>query len=672
MATSLSAAPLTLKRVLLSSGGVGYFEYEAQVEGATELTLEAPLNQMDDILKSLIVYDDLGAVNTITLPGKESLDQIFRDLPFNAAALASPVDLLNTLQGAEVEIKGGSALQGRLLKVTADTVLLPDKLGSTTRHRITVMTPQGLRQAVLEDIEALRFTDPVLQEQMQKALTAVSEHRAQNSRTLRVQVKSAGKRTARAGYVVEAPLWKTSYRLNLDASLQPNTPVQSRLQGWALLENMSGQDWEGVELTLASGNPVTFRQALYQAYFVKRPEVPVEVLGRVLPRLDTGTVAMELAKPLQAAPPAPAMSPQASQDSEGRLGASENQLRRSFSKQMYGGVQESASDAVHQETATGTEGVEQVLFTLPTPVSVKNGYAVLLPIADRNIPTLRVSLFQPSTQANYPLASVQLTNDTPTSLPPGVITIYEQMNYLGDGRLSALPVGDQRLVSFALDTKINVNKTEDQTSTVSQGKLSDGVFHSTTLEKATTTYRIKSLHADDRLLWIEQPQQEDWKLVAPDPKTVQLTPDAYRVPQVLKKNAETQTQVVLQYNLEEAIALTDLNAEQLLAYAAASELDDALKQVFVKLGEWRGQIDALKRDIEQVEEQRQALFKDQERLRENLSRAPANSDLAKRYLKKLDAQENALEALNANTQEKRAALDKLQQQFGQYLRGLSL
>ncbi|MGB2971234.1 MAG: hypothetical protein WBD29_02555, partial [Candidatus Competibacter sp.] len=109
MATSLSAAPLTLKRVLLSSGGVGYFEYEAQVEGATELTLEAPLNQMDDILKSLIVYDDLGAVNTITLPGKESLDQIFRDLPFNAAALASPVDLLNTLQGAEVEIKGGSA-----------------------------------------------------------------------------------------------------------------------------------------------------------------------------------------------------------------------------------------------------------------------------------------------------------------------------------------------------------------------------------------------------------------------------------------------------------------------------------------------------------------------------------------------------------------------------------
>ena len=123
MATSLSAAPLTLKRVLLSSGGVGYFEYEAQVEGATELTLEAPLNQMDDILKSLIVYDDLGAVNTITLPGKESLDQIFRDLPFNAAALASPVDLLNTLQGAEVEIKGGSALQGRLLKVTADTVL---------------------------------------------------------------------------------------------------------------------------------------------------------------------------------------------------------------------------------------------------------------------------------------------------------------------------------------------------------------------------------------------------------------------------------------------------------------------------------------------------------------------------------------------------------------------
>ena len=63
-------------------------------------------------------------------------------------------------------------------------------------------------------------------------------------------------------------------------------------QGWAVLENMSGQDWRDVEPTLVSGNPVTFRQALYAAYYVDRPEVPVEVLGRVLPAPDTGAIGL--------------------------------------------------------------------------------------------------------------------------------------------------------------------------------------------------------------------------------------------------------------------------------------------------------------------------------------------------------------------------------------------
>ncbi len=674
-AAPASAAPLVLKRVLLSSGGVGYFEYEAQVEGAAELTLEVPLNQIDDILKSLIVYDDQGGANHITLPGKESLEQIFRDLPFSAAALSSPVELLNRLQGAEVTIQGGSTLQGRLLKVMADTVLLPNGLGSTTRHRVTVITAQGLQQVILEEIEALRFTDPALQAQVQKALAAVNDHRAQNRRTLQLQVKGEGKRTVRAGYVVEAPLWKTSYRLNLAPNTQPNVVVRSRLQGWALLENMSGQDWDGVELTLASGNPVTFRQALYQAYFVKRPEVPVEVLGRVLPRLDLGAVTLAPMAPAAMAPepmaaPVGRMSA-APQGREAQAQGSEESLNRAFKKSGYGGGG-NPSDTASQEAAISTEGVEQVLFTLPTPVSVKNGYAAMLPITDRALPTLRISLFQPETQERYPLASVQLTNDTATSLPPGVITIYEQASYLGDGRLAALPVGDQRLISFAVDTKISVNKTEEQSSAVSQGKISDGVFHWTTLEKAATTYRIKSLHAEDRLLWIEHPQQGAWKLVAPDPSVVELTAEAYRIPTVLKHNAATELSVIFHHDATEALALTDLSADQVLAYATSSELSEPLKQAFAKIGDWRSQIDSVQKDMNQLEEQRQELFKDQERLRENLTRAPTNSDLAKRYLKKLDTEENTLEALHSKAQEKRSALDKLQQELAQYIRSLAL
>ena len=130
--------------------------------------------------------------------------------------------------------------------------------------------------------------------------------------------------------------------------------------------------------------------------------------------------------------------------------------------------------------------------------------------------------------------------------------------------------------------------------------------------------------------------------------------------------------MVFQYAQEEVLALTDLSADQIMVYAGSSQLDEPLKQAFAKLGEARGQMDRLKKEIEQLEQQRQALFKDQERLRENLGRVPANSDLAKRYLKTLDTQENTLEASHASLQQKTAELEKLRQQFEQKVQALTL
>ncbi|MCZ6448219.1 MAG: hypothetical protein O6831_08270, partial [Alphaproteobacteria bacterium] len=100
------AQSLPLKRVMLSTGGVGYFEHEATVIGDAELSLEIRLDQVDDVLKSIVVYDATGRVGTIGLPGREPLAQAFRDLPFGLDALASPAALLGALKGAEVEVSG--------------------------------------------------------------------------------------------------------------------------------------------------------------------------------------------------------------------------------------------------------------------------------------------------------------------------------------------------------------------------------------------------------------------------------------------------------------------------------------------------------------------------------------------------------------------------------------
>src|SRR5918996_529266 len=95
LAAPVEAADLALKRVVLSTGGVGYFEYETRVEGNATLSLDVPLDQVDDVLKSLAIYDSGGAAGEITLPGREPLAQSLSDLPFDRAALNSAIDLLN-------------------------------------------------------------------------------------------------------------------------------------------------------------------------------------------------------------------------------------------------------------------------------------------------------------------------------------------------------------------------------------------------------------------------------------------------------------------------------------------------------------------------------------------------------------------------------------------------
>ncbi len=113
------AQELALKRVMLSSGGLGYFEYEASVEGDTTLKLTVSLEQVDDVLKSLVVYDDKGGVGGLSLPGREPLAQAFKDLPFDQESLGSPADLLTALKGAQVTAGGSRAMTGRIVAVHA-------------------------------------------------------------------------------------------------------------------------------------------------------------------------------------------------------------------------------------------------------------------------------------------------------------------------------------------------------------------------------------------------------------------------------------------------------------------------------------------------------------------------------------------------------------------------
>ena len=499
-AAAEAADELALKRLLLSTGGVGYFEFEAEVEGDAELSLDLRLDQVDDVLKSVVVFDDRGGVGGISLPGRQPLAQIFRDLPFDRHALNSPVTLLNALQGAEVTVEGVRPLSGRILQVLPEQMVLPDR-AVVTRHRISLMTSTGLRQFILEEADSVRFSEPELDAQVGRALSALATHRVQDRRRLVIQSRGEGRRLVRVGYVVATPLWKASYRLTLPAD---PAGLEGLLQGWAVIENLSGQDWRDVELTLASGNPVTFRQALYQAYFVARPEVPVEVLGRVLPKLDQGAMAMTETEE----------QPQRKAERRRRVGRASSMLKEAPAEALADkavgagalmrppqppppGTLTAGAQAVTAEEAT-----TQVVFRFPEPVSVASGHSLVVPIADRTMPAERLALYQPRTQPRHPLSAVRLENDGESGLPPGVLTLYERneggaISYVGDARMGPLPAGEKRLLSFAVDNKTKIDRESSSISRFDKGRISRGVFRFTRIEQRSTIYRIAAAGPGD-------------------------------------------------------------------------------------------------------------------------------------------------------------------------------
>ena len=163
--------------------------------------------------------------------------------------------------GAEVEIEGNVNATGRVFRIEDEQVQLPNNGGQILKHRLTLVTANGFVQAILEDAKALRFTDPQLRAQIDRALTAIAQNRAKDQRTISINLGGQGERQAGFSYVVSAPVWKTAYRLVL-----PKEGGNARLQGWGCApKNLTGGDWKDVELTLVSGNPVALKHKLNKA-----------------------------------------------------------------------------------------------------------------------------------------------------------------------------------------------------------------------------------------------------------------------------------------------------------------------------------------------------------------------------------------------------------------------
>lgn len=669
-ALAQTADDLELRRVMLSTGGVGYFEYETVVAGNADLTLEVRLDQVDDVMKSIVVYDDQGGIGEISLPGLEPLREVFRELPFGPEALSSPVALLNALRGAEVRATGAREVVGRLLSVNEEVVQLPNNGGTIVQHRVSLMTALGVQQLILEETSSLEFTDPELREQVEDALAALSQHNERDRRQIAISMTGEGERTVRVAYVVEAPLWKSTYRLTV--SDDPDA-TEGDVQGWAVLENMSGEDWDDVELSIVSGNPVTFRQALYASYYVSRPEVPVEVLGRVLPRVDEGAIERErddfvggevgLAMPMPAAP------------ADARSAAPFGAFDMAPAAEAVAPPPPAQAQLI---AAQSTEATTQVVFRLPNPISVDSGESLLVPIISRTIPVERLSLFQPTTHPINPLATVRMINDSETGLPPGVLTLYERaagsgiVSFVGDARLAALPAGEERLISFAVDQRVRIDSETSGTQTIAQGRIADGVLRLTLTDRQETVYTIAGAAREPRTIMLEHPRLAGWDLLPPDDAEIEQTETAWRISVDVPADTTRDVAVVTQRPVYDVVNLSSMTTSQIAFYSSAPQLSPEVRQAVQRLSSFMADITNAQQALNVLLDEQRTIVSDQGRVRANLESVPRDSDLYRRYIATLTQQEDRLDALTGEITAAQRKLELARQALAQYVRSLTI
>ena len=642
---SAAADELPLTRVVLSSAGLAQFTHSGSVSAGATVELAVRLDQVDDILKSMTVFDREGAVGAVSLPGKAPLAELFRDLPFGPDALNSPTALLNALVGSEVEIAGPVAAKGRVFRVDDEEVALPNNGGVTTRHRLTLMTEKGLVQAVLEDVTGLRFADPQAQAQVERALAGLAENRAKERRRLSLGFLGQGTRTVSVSYVVAAPVWKTAYRLVLGKD------GKARLQGWAVVENLTGGDWKDVDLVLVSGNPVALRQPLYTAFFAERPEAPVTTAVRLVPRVDDADdrgglrsprLAEAPARLAKVAPPAPPQIAQA---------------QRALATRSAGAAPEPAPApdllAAVANAAEADEAATQLLYRFPAKISLPTGHTMMVPFVDRDVAAPRVWLYQPETSARRPLAAVRLRNEGGTSLPAGIVTVFESsvegpVNFVGDAQLPLLPRGSFKFVTFSVDGKTDIRREDRGVRRTTLGKAVNGELTLTTRSRRTIAYEVTPPPDEDREIIVEEARGDGWTPAA-ESKDIEETPTRFRYRIAAPKGVTTKASLVLERTDRQSVSLSDLGAEEILARIQGLDNESAaLKDTVAKLSALVTAINHAKSQRAQLDDERKRIAEDQERIRRNLQSVGASSDLGRRYLSTLQSQEDRLAEIERN------------------------
>jgi hypothetical protein len=686
-----SAAPaLPIKNVVLFSSGIGYFQRKGEVDGNARVDLTFQVRDINDLIKSMVIQDEKGVVSAVSYDSMDPVERTLKSYAVNLNDNPSLSAILTQLRGEKVEVVLNQSAASQPGTITGAIIGLEKqrqaagKDGAIEVEVLNMWCAEGVRAVKLSDVQRLRFLNPTMEAEFRRALDTLSLSHDAQKKAVSLSFSGDGKREVQVGYVVENPIWKTSYRLVLDKDGKPF------LQGWAVVDNPTDDDWNQVGMALISGRPISFQMDLYQPLYVPRPMVELELFQSLRPVAYGGAVGKPMAAP-EAAADEPAegarskalagrrAQPAAPQRGTGMAGFGAppmtTEAKRDFAEEMRKNMNQRMDLARGvQSAATASQLGDFFQYVINAPVTMPRQKSALLPIVNKEIEATRLSIYNPSVHAKFPMLGLKVKNTSGLHLMQGPITVFEGSTYAGDARINDLPPGDDRLISYAVDLGTEVEaKSFRRPERLTNVKIEYGVIVRTDRVREEVTYTATNRAGQERTLWIEHPYRPQFTLVSKE-KPVERTSDHYRFELKLPAKAKesvSQT-VVEEQDVDTRIAITNSNDNNIRFFINNAITSEGVKDALKKALELKAKHVATQQELNNVNEQLRVINEDQSRLRANLRELPSTAAAYKRYLEKLDKQETEIESLRESQKKLQNQELKDRQAVDQYLRNLNI
>lgn len=633
---------LPIRRVVLYKHGVGYFQREGEVDGDAVVELHFRAGEMNDVLKSLTTLDlDGGLVASVSYESQKPVDKQLEDVAVSLPAQDVLSGLLSEIKGAELELSfGARSVRGALTGVER----LPRAEGHvlvSAPHAVLLVEGESLQAFDLREVKAVRLLDESLRKDLQHLLDVLVGGKRKDLKRLSLFTKGTGRRRIVAGYLVEAPVWKTSYRVLLEEEEKP------LIQGWAIVDNTQEEDWEDVTLTLTAGLPISFVHDLYTPRYQKRPVVEVrQEAAYAPPQVEAAVGAeaeFELGMALEEEAPAYAPAPAAAPPPP-RMRA--------------------AAVAASASVTTRTVEVGDLFqYEIRNPVTVKRNQSALVPILQERFEGSRVALYNPEVREKNPMSAIRFRNTTGLTLEGGPVTVFEEGRYVGEAMLDTIKAGEERLVPYSVDLGMVVLRDQGEgQERVHRIVIADGGIQLQRWSVLRATYTVDNRGTKPTLLFLDHRFARGHELVD-TPEPAERTESFHRFRLEVPAGRPVKL-VVSERRLDaQRLEVQQVDLPRIAAFVTARWLDEATAAALRAVRQKLEQSWAVNREMQPLEWEQKRIVHNQERLRQNLGslgQRPEEAALRERYVAQLAADEDQLAQLQAKLDELRRQKEALE------------